>query len=108
VGGYWKWKGSEMWIMVEPIAEIPFGIRRSLTRCYGCNSDKGNGDNNKGGQPPLLFFFVCFFFFFFFCFTKIYSIEIYYDINKDDNNKDKDKDNNTDDNRETTTMIQQR
>jgi hypothetical protein len=26
-----------MWIMVEPIAEIPFGIRQSPTRCYGCN-----------------------------------------------------------------------
>jgi hypothetical protein len=26
-----------MWIMVEPIAEIPFGIHRSLTRCYRCN-----------------------------------------------------------------------
>jgi hypothetical protein len=29
--------GSEMWIMVEPVAEILFGIRQSLTRCYGCN-----------------------------------------------------------------------
>jgi hypothetical protein len=28
-----------MWIMVEPIAEIPFGIHRSPTRCYGCNKD---------------------------------------------------------------------
>jgi hypothetical protein len=27
-----------MWIMVEPIAEIPFGIRRSPTRCYRCNT----------------------------------------------------------------------
>jgi hypothetical protein len=27
-----------MWIMVEPIAEIPFGIRQSPTRCYGCNT----------------------------------------------------------------------
>jgi hypothetical protein len=37
VGGYWKWNGSEMWIMVEPIAKIPFGIRQSPTWCYGCN-----------------------------------------------------------------------
>jgi hypothetical protein len=27
-----------MWIMVEPVAEIPFRIRRSPTRCYGCNN----------------------------------------------------------------------
>jgi hypothetical protein len=27
-----------MWIMVEPVAEIPFGIRWSLTWCYGCNN----------------------------------------------------------------------
>jgi hypothetical protein len=27
-----------MWIMVEPIAEIPFRIRQSPTRCYGCNT----------------------------------------------------------------------
>jgi hypothetical protein len=26
-----------MWIMVEPVAEIPFGICRSPMRCYGCN-----------------------------------------------------------------------
>jgi hypothetical protein len=26
-----------MWIMVEPVAEIPFGIRRSPMRCYRCN-----------------------------------------------------------------------
>jgi hypothetical protein len=28
-----------MWIMVEPVAEIPFGIRWSPTRCYGCNTN---------------------------------------------------------------------
>jgi hypothetical protein len=27
-----------MWIMVEPIAKILFGIRRSPMQCYGCNS----------------------------------------------------------------------
>jgi hypothetical protein len=27
-----------MWIMVEPVAEILFGIHQSLTRCYGCNN----------------------------------------------------------------------
>jgi hypothetical protein len=27
-----------MWIMVEPIAEIPFRIRRSPTRYYRCNT----------------------------------------------------------------------
>jgi hypothetical protein len=26
-----------MWIMVEPVAEIPFGIHWSPTWCYGCN-----------------------------------------------------------------------
>jgi hypothetical protein len=26
-----------MWVMVEPVAEIPFGIRWSPTQCYGCN-----------------------------------------------------------------------
>jgi hypothetical protein len=26
-----------MWIMVEPVAKIPFGIRWSPMRCYGCN-----------------------------------------------------------------------
>jgi hypothetical protein len=30
-------EGSEMWIMVEPIAEIPFRIHQSPTWCYGCN-----------------------------------------------------------------------
>jgi hypothetical protein len=28
-----------MWIMVEPVAEILFGIRRSPTQCYRCNTD---------------------------------------------------------------------
>jgi hypothetical protein len=51
VGGYWKWKGSEMWIMVEPIAEIPFGIHRSLTWCYRCNID-------KPVDPPLVHPFI--------------------------------------------------
>jgi hypothetical protein len=27
-----------MWIMVEPVAEIPFGIHRSPMWCYGCNT----------------------------------------------------------------------
>jgi hypothetical protein len=57
-----------------------------MTRRAG---DEGDGDNNKGGPPPLLLFFRSFFLFFFFCFTKIYSIEIYYDINKDDDDKDR-------------------
>jgi hypothetical protein len=33
-----------MWIMVEPIAEIPFGICRSPTQCYGC--DRSPNYNN--------------------------------------------------------------
>jgi hypothetical protein len=37
VEGYWKWDGSEMWIMVEPVAEILFGIHQSPMWCYGCN-----------------------------------------------------------------------
>jgi hypothetical protein len=37
VGGYWKWNESEMWIMVEPIAEILFGIHWSPMWCYRCN-----------------------------------------------------------------------
>jgi hypothetical protein len=31
-----------MWIMVEPVAEIPFGIHWSPMRCYGCNSNPEN------------------------------------------------------------------
>jgi hypothetical protein len=31
-----------MWIMVEPVAEILFRIRWSLTWCYGCNSSAGS------------------------------------------------------------------
>jgi hypothetical protein len=27
-----------MWIMVEPVAEILFGIRWSPMQCYGCNT----------------------------------------------------------------------
>jgi hypothetical protein len=51
---------------------------------------RGRQQQQQGGAAaPLVFFFIHFFFFFFFCFTKIYSIEIYYDINKDDNDKDR-------------------
>jgi hypothetical protein len=49
-----------MWIMVEPVAEIPFGIRRSPTRCYGCNKCNCNRIKNCvmyaggfGGLAPL-------------------------------------------------------
>jgi hypothetical protein len=41
VEGYWKWNGSEMWIMVEPVAEILFGICWSLMQCYGYNKEPG-------------------------------------------------------------------
>jgi hypothetical protein len=41
-----------MWIMVEPVAEIPFGIRRSPTRCYGCNKVKDN-KNSKNSKNEI-------------------------------------------------------
>jgi hypothetical protein len=46
VGGYWKWDGSEMWIMVELVAKILFGIHWSPTQCYGCNNARP-GKQNK-------------------------------------------------------------
>jgi hypothetical protein len=35
--------------MVEPVAKIPFGTRRSPTRCYGCNIF----------EPTVMFFGLC-------------------------------------------------
>jgi hypothetical protein len=54
VGGYWKWKGSEMWIMVEPIAKIPFGIRQSPTWCYGCNRCADHALSESKSESPSL------------------------------------------------------
>jgi hypothetical protein len=48
---------------------------------------RATATTTRGCSCPSCLFFIHFFFFF--CFTKIYSIEIYYDINKDNDDKDR-------------------
>jgi hypothetical protein len=57
---------------------------------HGGQATRGTATTTRGGHRPSCFFFIHFFFFLFFSFTKIYSIEIYYDINKDDNEDNED------------------
>jgi hypothetical protein len=55
-----------MWIMVEPVAEIPFRIRRSPTQCYRCNNgeetmtmtrEKKNGPRDVSWAVGIFFLF---------------------------------------------------